>query len=148
MISPPSTRNSAPRSSDAVLDSARGPPCLALAKPGRAAAVGADGVGQWLLLTYQLARRMFGRATGLLAGIVLASAFEFCMLARAATPDATLLTFTMLTFYLFWTRHENGSRKWWRCRRPPRAGWRCSRRGRWGLRYPGWCSWPLFRVEP
>src|SRR5438046_41961 len=58
-----------------------------------------------ILLTYELARRMFGRATGLLAGVVLASAFEFCMLAHAATPDATLLLFTVLTYYLFWSRH-------------------------------------------
>jgi len=63
----------------------------------------------WLtvLLTYELARRMFGRATGLLAGVVLASAFEFCMLAHAATPDATLLLFTVLTYFLFWTRHRS-----------------------------------------
>ncbi len=69
----------------------------------------------WLtvLLTYELARGMFGRATGLLAGVVLASAVEFCVLAHAATPDATLLLFTVLTYYLFWSRHENGSRKWW-----------------------------------
>jgi 4-amino-4-deoxy-L-arabinose transferase-like glycosyltransferase len=66
-----------------------------------------------VLLTYELARRMFDRGTGLLAGIVLASAFEFCMLAHAATPDAVLLLFTVLTYYLFWTRHENGSRRWW-----------------------------------
>ena len=51
--------------------------------------------------------------TGLLAGIVLASAVEFCLLAHAATPDATLLLFTVLTFYLFWVGHENGSRRWW-----------------------------------
>jgi 4-amino-4-deoxy-L-arabinose transferase-like glycosyltransferase len=69
----------------------------------------------WLtiLLTYEIARRMFGRPTGLLAGIVLASAIEFCMLAHAATPDSTLLLFTVLTYYLFWSRHEDGSRKWW-----------------------------------
>ena len=69
----------------------------------------------WLtvLLTYELARRMFGRPTGLLAGVVLASAIEFCMLAHAATPDATLLLFTVLTYFLFWSRHEDGSRRWW-----------------------------------
>src|SRR6476646_8349296 len=61
-----------------------------------------------VLLTYELARRMFGRSTGLLAGVVLASAIEFCMLVHAATPDATLLLFTVLTFFLFWRRHENG----------------------------------------
>jgi 4-amino-4-deoxy-L-arabinose transferase-like glycosyltransferase len=68
-----------------------------------------------MLLTYELARRMFSddRGTGMIAAIVLASAFEFCMLARAATPDAVLLLFTVLTYYLFWTRHERGSRKWW-----------------------------------
>jgi 4-amino-4-deoxy-L-arabinose transferase-like glycosyltransferase len=72
-------------------------------------------LASWLtiLLTYELARRMFGRGTGLLAGIVLASAIEFCMLAHAATPDATLLLFTVLTFFLFWMGHENGSRRWW-----------------------------------
>ncbi|QJW96895.1 glycosyltransferase family 39 protein [Frigoriglobus tundricola] len=69
----------------------------------------------WLtvLLTYELARGMFGRTTGLLAGVVLASAVEFCVLAHAATPDATLLLFTVLTYRLFWSRHENGARVWW-----------------------------------
>lgn len=65
------------------------------------------------LLIYELARRMFDRATGLLAGVVLVSALEVCVLAHAATPDAVLLLFTVLTFYLFWARHENGSRRWW-----------------------------------
>ncbi len=69
----------------------------------------------WLtiLLTYELARRMFGRATGLLAGIVLGSAIEFGVLAHAATPDATLLLFTVLTYLLFWVGHANGGRGWW-----------------------------------
>ncbi len=69
----------------------------------------------WLtaLLVYELARRMFDRATGVLAGIVLVSALEVCVLAHAATPDATLLLFTVLTYYLFWTRHEGDSRRWW-----------------------------------
>src|SRR6476661_5657907 len=42
----------------------------------------------WLavLLTYELARRMFGRATGLCAGVVLASVMQFGLLAHAATP--------------------------------------------------------------
>ena len=69
----------------------------------------------WLtiLLVYELSRRMFGRSTGLLAGFVLASAIEFCVLAHAATPDASLLFFTVLGFYLFWIGHENGGRRWW-----------------------------------
>jgi 4-amino-4-deoxy-L-arabinose transferase-like glycosyltransferase len=65
-----------------------------------------------VLLVYELARRMFGPATGLLAGLVLASAIEFCKLAHAATPDAPLIFFTVLTFYLFWVGHENGRRAW------------------------------------
>jgi 4-amino-4-deoxy-L-arabinose transferase-like glycosyltransferase len=90
------------------------------------ASYAAFGVGEWsarlpsalagwltLLLTYELARRMFGRATGLLAGVVLASAAEFCVLAHAATPDATLLLFTVLTYFLFCVGQENGSRAWW-----------------------------------
>src|SRR5688500_15592014 len=46
-------------------------------------------VAGWLavLLTYELARRMFGRATGLLSGVVLASVLQFGMLSHAATPD-------------------------------------------------------------
>ena len=90
------------------------------------ASYAAFGVGEWsarlpsalagwltVLLTYELARRQFGRPTGLLAGVVLASAVEFCVLAHAATPDATLLLFTVLTYLLFWVGHENGSRRWW-----------------------------------
>ncbi len=67
-----------------------------------------------VLLTYELARRLFGPSTGLLAGVVLASAIEFCVLAHAATPDSTLLLFTVLTYYLFWLGQENGGRAWWR----------------------------------
>jgi 4-amino-4-deoxy-L-arabinose transferase-like glycosyltransferase len=90
------------------------------------ASYGAFGVSEWsarlpsalaacltAVLTYLLARRMFGRATGLLAGVALASAFECCALARAATPDAVLLLFTVLTYYVFWIGHENGARAWW-----------------------------------
>jgi 4-amino-4-deoxy-L-arabinose transferase-like glycosyltransferase len=72
-------------------------------------------VAGWLaiLLTYELARRMFSRSAGLLAGIVLASVVQFALLAHAATPDATLLLFTCLAFLAFWAGHENGSRRWW-----------------------------------
>ena len=69
----------------------------------------------WLavLLTYELARRMFTRDTALLAGIVLASAVQFAVLSHAATPDATLLLFTTLTYLAFWAGHAGDSRKWW-----------------------------------
>lgn len=65
-----------------------------------------------ILLTYELGRRMFGAATGLLGGIALASAIQFCVLSHAATPDAPLIFFTVLTLYLFWCGHENGGRAW------------------------------------
>ncbi|HET6576649.1 MAG TPA: glycosyltransferase family 39 protein [Fimbriiglobus sp.] len=65
-----------------------------------------------VLLTYELGRRMFGAATGLLAGVALASAVQFCVLSHAATPDAPLIFFTVLTFTLFWFGHENGSQRW------------------------------------
>ena len=86
---------------------------------------GAFGVDEWaarfpavllglgtVLLTYELARRMFDAATGLLGGIVLATAIEFCKLSHAATPDAPLIFFITLTLYLFWIGHEYGGRTW------------------------------------
>lgn len=66
-----------------------------------------------VLLTYELGRRLFGRATGLLAGIILASCVQFAILSHAATPDALLLTFTLLTMLAFWVGHEDGSRAFW-----------------------------------
>jgi 4-amino-4-deoxy-L-arabinose transferase-like glycosyltransferase len=71
----------------------------------------------WLtvLLVYELTLRMFGAsssATALLAGIVLASVLHFGMLAHAATPDATLLLFTVLAFFAFWVGHAGESRRW------------------------------------
>jgi 4-amino-4-deoxy-L-arabinose transferase-like glycosyltransferase len=66
-----------------------------------------------ILLVYELGRGMFGAGAGLLAGIILASALEFCMLAHAATPDATLLLFTVLTFYFFWRSVETGRTGWY-----------------------------------
>jgi 4-amino-4-deoxy-L-arabinose transferase-like glycosyltransferase len=65
-----------------------------------------------VLLTYELARRMFDTTTGLLAGIVLATAIEFCKLSHAATPDAPLIFFITLTLYLFWVGHGYGRRTW------------------------------------
>ena len=65
-----------------------------------------------VLLTYELARRMFDSVTGLLSGVVLATAIEFCKLSHAATPDAPLIFFITLTLYLFWIGHEFGGRTW------------------------------------
>ena len=65
-----------------------------------------------VLLTYELARRLFAPSTGLLAGLVLASCFEFCLISHAATPDPPLLLFTTLAFFLYWVGSE-GDRRWW-----------------------------------
>ena len=65
-----------------------------------------------LLLTYELARRMFGKNTGLLAGIILASSPAFCAAAHFANPDALLNACTVLTFLIFWIGMKAG-RGWW-----------------------------------
>ncbi len=72
-------------------------------------------IAGWLsvLLIYELGLRLFGRATGLLGGVILASVAQFAVLVHAATPDATLLSFTILTYLLFWAGHVDGARRWW-----------------------------------
>ncbi|MCI0356382.1 MAG: glycosyltransferase family 39 protein, partial [Acidobacteria bacterium] len=65
-----------------------------------------------LLVTYELGRAMFDRRTGLLAGLVLGSAILFCVSAHAATPDALLIFFTLLTFLLFWTGYRQQRSGW------------------------------------
>lgn len=65
-----------------------------------------------VLLTYELARRMFDPHTGLLAGLVLSSSVEFSLLAHAATQDSVLLACTMFTFYAFWRGAADGGRTW------------------------------------
>ncbi len=65
-----------------------------------------------VLLTYELGRRLFRAATGLLAGLVLASSALFCAAAHFANPDALLLTLTTLTCFIFWTGFTRGGRAW------------------------------------
>lgn len=65
-----------------------------------------------VLLVYELGRRMFDPATGLLSGIAIASAVQFCILSHAATPDAPLIFFSTATFLGVWFLHENGGRNW------------------------------------
>lgn len=65
-----------------------------------------------VLLTHELGRMMFGTAAGLLAGIVLISSVQVCVLAHAATPDAVLLAAVLLTFTLFWQGYRRGGRLW------------------------------------
>src|SRR5438132_7170721 len=65
-----------------------------------------------VLMTYELGRRMFGAATGLLAGLVLASTGLFCASAHFANPDALLHVFTLLTLFFFWHSITRLGRAW------------------------------------
>jgi 4-amino-4-deoxy-L-arabinose transferase-like glycosyltransferase len=64
-----------------------------------------------VLLTYELGRRLFNPATGLLGALVLASSTLFCASAHFANPDALLLTFTTATLLLIWMG-VSAKRRW------------------------------------
>jgi 4-amino-4-deoxy-L-arabinose transferase-like glycosyltransferase len=83
------------------------------------------GVGEWaarfgsvccgltsVLLVYELGRRMFDPQTGVLAGVILASSIMFCVSSHAVTPDALLISLTLLTMLLFWSFDSRRSRFW------------------------------------
>lgn len=61
-----------------------------------------------LLLTYELGRRLFGTAAGMLAGLILASTIMFGAAAHFANPDALLTACTTLTFFCFWRGFHEG----------------------------------------
>ncbi len=67
-----------------------------------------------VLLTYELGRRMFGAAAGLLSGLVLGSTLLFCGAAHFANPDALLLACTLGTMLLFWRDFPEGKHRWLR----------------------------------
>jgi 4-amino-4-deoxy-L-arabinose transferase-like glycosyltransferase len=58
------------------------------------------------LLTYELGRKSFGSDSGLLAGVMLASATLFCASAHFANPDALLDACTLLALFVFWHRYR------------------------------------------
>jgi 4-amino-4-deoxy-L-arabinose transferase-like glycosyltransferase len=62
--------------------------------------------------TCELGRRLFGKAAGLLAGLILASAVSFCASAHFANPDALLNLFTALTLWCWWNDYA-GRGRWW-----------------------------------
>jgi len=91
----------------------------------QAGAYGAFGVGEFaarlpsalaalaaILLTYELGRRLFDPSTGLLGGLVLASATMFCAAAHFANPDTLLAACTILTFLCCWRAFQGGNRRW------------------------------------
>ena len=65
-----------------------------------------------VLLTYELGRRLYGRCTGILAGMILASAPAFCASAHFANPDALLNLFTLMTFAIFWRGYIREGSSW------------------------------------
>jgi len=109
-----------------------------------------------VLVTYDLARRMFDSLTGWLSGIALASAVQFNLLSHAATPDASLIFFTTLTFYSVWVGHHNGAR-WWFLPAAAASGFAVLAKGPIGLAIPGlvvllyllWCRdwWRIFDLR-
>jgi 4-amino-4-deoxy-L-arabinose transferase-like glycosyltransferase len=65
-----------------------------------------------LLAAYEIGRGLFGKAVGLVAGVVLGSSVAFCASARFANPDALLNLFTMLALWGFWKDHSGGGLRW------------------------------------
>ena len=65
-----------------------------------------------LLCTYELACSLFGRAAGLLAGLLLGSTIGLCGAAHFANPDSLLNGFTCLALTLFWLDYARNGRSW------------------------------------
>jgi 4-amino-4-deoxy-L-arabinose transferase-like glycosyltransferase len=65
-----------------------------------------------VLLTYELARLMFDREVGLLAGLILSTAAMFYSSGHFANPDALLCLLTVFTFLVFWRGLSSNTQKW------------------------------------
>jgi 4-amino-4-deoxy-L-arabinose transferase-like glycosyltransferase len=65
-----------------------------------------------VLATYELGRRAFNKAVGLLAGIIVASTVCFCAAAHFANPDALLNACSAVTLLVFFAAYRRGDR-WW-----------------------------------
>ena len=63
-----------------------------------------------IVVVYELGRRMFGVATGLLAGLILGGSVGLLGAAHFANPDALLVAFCTLTLALIWT-DQQGERR-------------------------------------
>jgi 4-amino-4-deoxy-L-arabinose transferase-like glycosyltransferase len=66
-----------------------------------------------LLVTYELARRMFDARVGLLTGLILASSLLFCGAAHFANPDALLVLFCTAALAMFWYDYSGGPPFWY-----------------------------------
>jgi 4-amino-4-deoxy-L-arabinose transferase-like glycosyltransferase len=65
-----------------------------------------------ILITYEIGRKIFNPATGLLAGLILASTVLFCAAAHFANPDALLCALCTLALGIFWSGYQDGTRTW------------------------------------
>jgi 4-amino-4-deoxy-L-arabinose transferase-like glycosyltransferase len=88
-----------------------------------------------VLLTYELARRLFGRGPALLAGLALAGNVGYCAAAHFANPDALLTACSVLTLLLFWRAYVRGG--WWFVPAGAAAGLAVLAKGPVGLVLPG-----------
>jgi 4-amino-4-deoxy-L-arabinose transferase-like glycosyltransferase len=66
-----------------------------------------------VLVTYELGRALFGRAAGLLAGVILATSAAFAASAHFANPDALLDLATALSLYCFWNDYAGRGWGWY-----------------------------------
>ncbi len=65
-----------------------------------------------LLLTYDLARRMFGPHAGLWSAMVLATTFRFWWQSNTGQIDMLLTACTTLSLYALWRWHESRQAQW------------------------------------
>lgn len=65
-----------------------------------------------LLLTYDLARRMFGPHAGLWSALVLATTFRFWWQSNTGQIDMLLTACTTLSLYALWRWHESRHAQW------------------------------------
>lgn len=74
--------------------------CFGVSELGARFASSLFGIGT-ILLTYQLARRLFDSLTGLMSGLAIGSCIMFTMVARSATADAHLTFFVLLSLSIW-----------------------------------------------
>ena len=65
-----------------------------------------------ILATYELGRRMFNAATGLMGGLLLGGAVLFCAAAHFANPDSLLNACSLVALQFFWCDYAAGRAGW------------------------------------
>lgn len=65
-----------------------------------------------LIVCYEIARRLFGRVTGLLSGLILGSSLMFAVSSHAVTPDALLILSVQLIFLTWIIAYDRKQPAW------------------------------------